>query len=92
MQVMRLTWGPLASLPTIGTRTSTLLKCEYLPPAYLCLQVIAFNLGSLGFLTNHWHENFREDLDNIIFGCKNVGEIWKRHASPARIWVCFEQG
>eukprot|EP00798_Chlamydomonas_sp_ICE-L_P002787 gene2787-12662_t len=30
--------------------------------------VIAFNLGSLGFLTNHWYKDFREDLRDVIYG------------------------
>ena len=32
------------------------------------LQLIAFNLGSLGFLTNHCYENFIRDLKGVIYG------------------------
>ena len=35
-------------------------------------QVIAFNLGSLGFLTNHYFRDHRDDIDNVIFGCQKV--------------------
>eukprot|EP00195_Chlamydomonas_chlamydogama_P008652 CAMPEP_0202892086 /NCGR_PEP_ID=MMETSP1392-20130828/1922_1 /ASSEMBLY_ACC=CAM_ASM_000868 /TAXON_ID=225041 /ORGANISM="Chlamydomonas chlamydogama, Strain SAG 11-48b" /LENGTH=384 /DNA_ID=CAMNT_0049575965 /DNA_START=530 /DNA_END=1684 /DNA_ORIENTATION=+ len=38
----------------------------YIPP------VIAFNLGSLGFLTNHSFENYKEDLFNVIYGSQNL--------------------
>ncbi|KAG1656612.1 hypothetical protein FOA52_008435 [Chlamydomonas sp. UWO 241] len=34
--------------------------------------VIAFNLGSLGFLTNHWYHDFRQDLSNVIFGSQSL--------------------
>ena len=38
------------------------------PEAHVCLQLIAFNLGSLGFLTNHFYENFIRDLKGVIYG------------------------
>lgn len=55
-------------------------------------QVISFNLGSLGFLTNHGFEDFREDLRDVIYGgygfdvCSAPGEeikvrIQSRHDS-----------
>ncbi|GAX83042.1 hypothetical protein CEUSTIGMA_g10468.t1 [Chlamydomonas eustigma] len=34
--------------------------------------VIAFNLGSLGFMTNHDYQSFREDLDSVIFGSQEL--------------------
>lgn len=43
--------------------------------------VISFNLGSLGFLTNHDFEDFRKDLHDVIYGgydcdeCSGPGEV-----------------
>ena len=31
--------------------------------------VISFNLGSLGFLTNHWHEEYHKDLPDMCNSC-----------------------
>ena len=41
----------------------------------LCLwrQVISFNLGSLGFLTNHLYKNYVEDLTGVIHGRQDLG-------------------
>ncbi|KAK9824097.1 hypothetical protein WJX72_007721 [[Myrmecia] bisecta] len=36
--------------------------------------VISFNLGSLGFLTNHEHRNFKDDLRGVIYGCESLGQ------------------
>ena len=36
-------------------------------------QVISFNLGSLGFLTNHEFHTFREDLRDVIHGGYGLG-------------------
>ena len=34
------------------------------------VQVISFNMGSLGFLTNHDFKGMHEDLNEVIFGSK----------------------
>jgi NAD+ kinase len=51
--------------------------------------VISFNLGSLGFLTNHTFDDFRRDLRDVITGCEDLtecslpGEVMRvRHANP----------
>lgn len=36
--------------------------------------VISFNLGSLGFLTNHSFSDFRRDLQDVIRGCEDLTE------------------
>ena len=36
--------------------------------------VISFNLGSLGFLTNHTFDDFRRDLRDVITGCEDLTE------------------
>ena len=36
--------------------------------------VISFNLGSLGFLTNHTFDDFRRDLRDVITGCEDLAE------------------
>ena len=36
------------------------------------LQLIAFNLGSLGFLTNHFYENYIRDLKGVIYGREDL--------------------
>ena len=36
--------------------------------------VISFNLGSLGFLTNHDYRYFRSDLRDVIYGCEDLDE------------------
>ena len=35
-------------------------------------QVLSFNLGSLGFLTNHYWNNFNRDVSNVIHGCERL--------------------
>ena len=39
-----------------------------------CPQVLAFNMGSLGFLTNHLYRNYRRDAHNVINGCESLGQ------------------
>lgn len=34
--------------------------------------VLSFNLGSLGFLTNHYWQNFHKDVANVIQGCERL--------------------
>eukprot|EP01025_Chloroclados_australasicus_P025047 TRINITY_DN2505_c0_g3_i1.p1 TRINITY_DN2505_c0_g3~~TRINITY_DN2505_c0_g3_i1.p1 ORF type:complete len:444 (-),score=36.19 TRINITY_DN2505_c0_g3_i1:515-1846(-) len=36
--------------------------------------IIAFNLGSLGFLTNHQYSDFRQDIKDVIYGCEAPSE------------------
>lgn len=36
------------------------------------MQLIAFNLGSLGFLTNHFYENYIRDLKGVIYGREDL--------------------
>ena len=36
------------------------------------VQLIAFNLGSLGFLTNHFYENYIRDLKGVIYGREDL--------------------
>ncbi len=38
-----------------------------------CMQVISFNLGSMGFLTNHSYRNYEEDLMGVITGDQDLG-------------------
>lgn len=38
----------------------------------VCPQVLSFNLGSLGFLTNHYWANFKKDVSNVIHGCERL--------------------
>lgn len=38
----------------------------------LLLQVMAFNMGSLGFLTNHSFPEFMSDLQSLIYGCQKL--------------------
>lgn len=52
------------SMPISPTTEYTLLAA--------LAQVIAFNLGSLGFLTNHLHTDFRKDLENVIYGAASL--------------------
>lgn len=37
-------------------------------PLFFFLQIIAFNLGSMGFLANHEFENYESDLSDMIYG------------------------
>ena len=41
-------------------------------PNFIDAQVIAFNLGSLGFLTNFSYSNFERDLGNVIHGSSKL--------------------
>lgn len=34
--------------------------------------VISFHLGSMGFLTNHSYDSFKQDLRNVIYGCQQL--------------------
>ena len=36
--------------------------------------LISFNLGSLGFLTNHDFRHFRANLSDVIHGCEDLSE------------------
>ena len=36
------------------------------------LQVISFNMGSLGFLTNHHFKSMQHDLKEVIFGSESL--------------------
>ena len=38
------------------------------------LQLIAFNLGSLGFLTNHFYQNYIRDLKGVIYGRESLDQ------------------
>ena len=37
-----------------------------------CLQVISFNLGSMGFLTNHDYKSMQADLLEVIEGSETL--------------------
>ena len=37
------------------------------------MQVISFNLGSMGFLTNHSYRNYAEDIMGVIEGDQDLG-------------------
>lgn len=39
-----------------------------------CVQLIAFNLGSLGFLTNHFYQNYIRDLKGVIYGSEDLSQ------------------
>ena len=39
----------------------------------MCHQVISFNLGSMGFLTNHSYKNYAEDILGVINGDQDLG-------------------
>lgn len=41
--------------------------------ACMCHQVISFNLGSMGFLTNHSYKNYAEDIMGVINGDQDLG-------------------
>eukprot|EP01026_Neomeris_dumetosa_P029082 TRINITY_DN23575_c0_g2_i9.p1 TRINITY_DN23575_c0_g2~~TRINITY_DN23575_c0_g2_i9.p1 ORF type:complete len:438 (+),score=38.63 TRINITY_DN23575_c0_g2_i9:168-1481(+) len=36
--------------------------------------IIAFNFGSLGFLTNHDFNDFKQDIKDVIYGCEMLRE------------------
>ena len=36
------------------------------------MQVISFNLGSLGFLTNHSWQEWQQDIMSVIYGSENL--------------------
>ena len=40
----------------------------------MLLQLIAFNLGSLGFLTNHFYQNYIRDLKGVIYGRESLDQ------------------
>ena len=45
---------------------------QWLQPYRVCLQVISFNLGSMGFLTNHDYNSMQEDLQEVIDGSETL--------------------
>ena len=57
--------------------------------------VISFNLGSLGFLTNHTFDDFQRDLRDVITGCEDLtecslpGEVMRvRGGGVALVYLC----
>ena len=38
------------------------------------MQVLAFNMGSLGFLTNHLYRSYQRDVRNLIYGAESLGQ------------------
>jgi hypothetical protein len=38
------------------------------------MQVVSFNMGSLGFLTNHQFSDFKDDLAGVMAGTESLEE------------------
>lgn len=64
------------------------------------MQVISFNMGSLGFLTNHDFKSMQRDLNEVIFGSESLEQcsidgsvhLLPNHVSCMMIAAWFMQG
>lgn len=54
--------------------------------ACMCSQVISFNLGSMGFLTNHSYRNYAEDILGVINGDQDLGHCAMDQEVRDRFW------